>query len=62
MKKFNYCVGRYWNGKDGQVSVYAYGSEVHYGTMEDAIAFRDYVKQQSPEHNWKIFELSATDE
>jgi hypothetical protein len=59
MNEFNYCIGRYWNGKDGSISVYTYHTQVHYGTQEDANGFLEYVKSKSPEHDWKIFELKG---
>jgi hypothetical protein len=56
-EKFNYCVGRYWEGTTGALAVYAYGSQVHYDTKKDANAFLKYVKKQSPKHDYKIFRL-----
>ena len=44
--KFNYAVGRYWEGESGSVGCYAYGSEVHYGTVTEANNFLNYVKAQ----------------
>lgn len=54
---FNYCIGHYWKGEDGAISVYAYGKEVHYGSLSDATKFLEYVRGQSPDHNWTIFKL-----
>lgn len=56
-KKFNYCVGHYWEGSEGSIGCYAYGSEHFYGTEEDAKEFLEYVKEQSPDHKWKIFKV-----
>lgn len=60
-KKFNYAVGRYWEGDNGSVGCYAYGSEVHYGTMADARNFLAYVQSQkktkSEQKQYKIFQL-----
>ncbi len=54
-EKFNYCVGRPWEqeaGGDGEnLSIYAYHSEVHYGTLEEARDFREYVNNQTKEEN-----------
>ena len=59
--QFNYAIGSYWNGENGSVGCYAYGSEVHYGTMEDANKFLDYVKGQyktkAEKEKYKIFML-----
>ena len=56
--KINYVVGHYWDPPNsGQVSAYMYFSEVHYGTLKDAEEFLEYVQKQSPDHNWKIFQL-----
>ena len=57
-KKFAYAVGHYWDHKvKDSVGCYAYHSEVHSGTMEDAENFLKYVKEQSPDEDWKIFML-----
>ena len=60
-KKFNYAVGHYWEGESGSVGCYAYHSEVHYGTMEDAQNFLKYVQDQkktkAEKAKYKIFQL-----
>jgi hypothetical protein len=60
-KKFNYAIGSYWEGESGSVGCYAYGSEVHYGTMEDAQNFLAYVqskkKTKAERAKYKIFQL-----
>ena len=60
-KKFNYAVGHYWEGDSGSVGCYAYHSEVHYGTMEDANNFLEYVRSQkkttAEKAKYKIFQL-----
>ena len=60
-KKFNYAVGFYWEGDSGSVGCYAYHSEVHYGTMEDANNFLEYVRSQkktkAEKAKYKIFQL-----
>ena len=62
-KKFNYAVGFYWEGDSGSVGCYAYHSEVHYGTMEDAKNFLKYVQGQGAKEkkadrkDYKIFQL-----
>lgn len=55
--KFNFVVGHYWE-KDKQIGCYTYFSTNHYGTMEDANDYLEYVKGKSPEHDWKIFMLN----
>lgn len=54
-KQFNYCVGHYWKGDSGSIGCYAFGSEVHFGTKKQAKDYLEYVKQRSPEEDWKIF-------
>ncbi len=54
-KPFNYCVGH--EHDDGSIGCYTYHSEVHFGSAEDAEGFLKYVKRQSPEEKWKIYEL-----
>lgn len=56
-KKFNYAVGHYWENNSGSIGCYTYHSEVHFGLMKDAKNFLNYVKTQSPQHEWKIFQL-----
>jgi hypothetical protein len=60
-KKFNYAIGSYWEGESGSVGCYAYGNEVHYGTMEDAQNFLAYVqskkKTKAERAKYKIFQL-----
>jgi hypothetical protein len=60
-KQFNYAVGHYWEGESGSVGCYAYYSEVHYGTMEDAQNFLTYVQNQkktkAEKAKYKIFQL-----
>lgn len=60
-KKFNYAVGHYWEGESGSVGCYAYHSEVHYGTMEEANNFLEYVRSQkktkAEKAKYKIFQL-----
>ena len=60
-KQFNYAVGFYWEGESGSVGCYAYHSEVHYGTMEDAQNFLKYVQDQkktkAEKAKYKIFQL-----
>lgn len=58
---FNYGVGSYWNGESGSVGLYAYGSEIHHGTMEEANDFLKYVQSQQKtkvdKDKYKIFML-----
>lgn len=61
-KKFNYGVGFYWEGDSGSVGLYAYGSEIFYGTMEEAQNFRTYIENQTSgnpksQRKYKIFQL-----
>lgn len=56
-KRFAYAVGHYWDKDKDSVGCYTYHSEVHSGTMEEAENFLKYVKEQSPDEDWKIFML-----
>jgi len=58
---FNFCVGRPWpknpkNPSDTALNIYAYGSQIHHGTMANAEKFRDYVNAQTGEENF-IYKL-----
>lgn len=57
--KINYVIGHYWNPPQdtGSIGAYTYISEVQYGTLEDAKEFLEYVKEKSPDHDWRIFQL-----
>ena len=63
LKKFNYAVGHHWEEEAGSVGVYNYFGQVHYGTMEEAKDFLQYVKDKDKmepkkdRRNWKIFQL-----
>ncbi len=60
-EKFSYCVGRPWpanmSNPDGtHISVYAHQTQVQFGTMEDAKAFKEYVDGVTNEENF-IYKL-----
>lgn len=58
-EKFSYCVGTPWHPEDenSSICVYAYGSEVHHGTMEDAEGFKRYVEGQNKDKKYHIYKL-----
>ena len=63
-KKFTYAVGHYWEGESGSVGTYAYGSDLFFGTMEQAKSFLAYVQEQDKKEkkvadrrDWRIFQL-----
>jgi hypothetical protein len=62
-KKFNYAVGHYWESESGSVGTYAYGSDLFFGTMEQAKSFLAYVQEQDKKNkrvdrrDWRIFQL-----
>ena len=56
-KRFAYAVGHYWDKEKDSVGCYTYHNEVHSGTMEEAENFLKYVKEESPDRDWKIFML-----
>jgi len=60
-ERFNYCVGRPWphdlGNPDGKgIRTYAYGTQVHCGTLAEASAFLAYVNERTGEEN-KIYAL-----
>jgi hypothetical protein len=57
VKKFNYCVAHYWEDGGGQIGPYTYFNTIFFGTTDEANDFLEYVKQQSPEYDWKIFQI-----
>ena len=54
-ENFNYCVGRPLPNSNA-ISVYAYGTQVHSGTMAEAEEFRTYVNERTGEANF-IYKL-----
>lgn len=63
---FSFCVGRPWpvsptNPNGTAISVYAHGTQVQYGPMEHAKAFKEYVDQRTGEENF-IYRLVKIDE
>jgi len=61
--KFNYGVGRPWNINEphGSVGLYSYGSDIFYGTLSDAISFRDRCNadDERPEKGpYRIYQLT----
>jgi hypothetical protein len=61
----NYCIGRYWNGKDGPISVYAYGTQVHWGDNGDAEELLRYAREATGQDDWQVFTVvpqAAVDE
>ena len=61
-KQFNYAVGFYWEDESGAVGCYASGSEVFYGTMEEAKNFQTYCQSRpdnkgKDKRDYKIFQL-----
>lgn len=65
MKKgLNFCIGAYWN-EDIKESIGCYmlhGSEVFYSDLESAKNTLEYVKKQSPDKHWRIFEVKEYEE
>lgn len=62
IKEFNYAVGFYWEGGTGSVGCYASGSEVHYGSLEEARNFQTYCQNRDDnkgkyKRDYKIFQL-----
>jgi hypothetical protein len=61
-KQFMYGVGFYWEGDSGHVGLYASGSEIFYGTMEEAKNFQAYCQSRpdnkgKDKRQYKIFQL-----
>jgi hypothetical protein len=57
-EKFSFCVGRPWpkhlcsEPSEDNICVYAYGSQVHYGSMDDAQAMLSYVEERTGVENF----------
>ena len=60
VKRFNYVIAHPWENNPDSLAVYAYYTEVHYGTKEDAKELLEYVKRKSPCHDWKIYKIRSS--
>lgn len=62
MEKFNYVIARWWhpNTDDNRLCCYAYHNTVFHGTMEDAIATRDFIRGRVDDHadEYEIYKIS----
>ena len=54
---FNWCVACYWPNGNGSIGVYSFGTAVHFGTLKTAEVFLKYCKRQSPDKDWRIFQV-----
>jgi len=59
-QKANYVVAHRWEDSEA-IGCYAYFSEVHFGTVDEARQFKNYVKSKRPERDWKIFQVVETE-
>jgi hypothetical protein len=50
-QKFHYAIGKPWRGDEphGSIGFYTYGSEIFYGTLNEAIGMRDSFNEKSKE-------------
>lgn len=54
--QFNYCIGKPWEEGSNQLSIYALGAQVHYGTMEQAKSMRDGISKREGK-KYEIYRL-----
>jgi hypothetical protein len=63
VKQFNYVIARPWhpNGPSTSLCCYSYGATVFYGTMDDAINTRDFIRSRAGEHSdeYEIYEINS---
>lgn len=59
-QKANYVVAHYWDDSEA-IGCYAYFNEVHFGTVDQAQQFKNYVKSKRPDQDWKIFQIVETE-
>jgi len=65
-EQFSFCVGHPWSDEyphedDTNISVYAFGTQVHHGTMKDALRIREYVNKRTGKNNY-IYKLVQVSE
>jgi len=53
----NYVIGRYWDDTNHICAYMIHSAEVMSGTIEEAKQTLEYVKKNSPEKDWRIFQL-----
>ena len=57
-KKFLFCIAKPWKKEEpDNLCIYAYGTQVHYGTMENAEGLLEYVHGQG-NTDYKIYRLT----
>lgn len=56
--KFNYVIGKPWYNNSNQLNIYAYGSEVFYGTMKDAKNTLEFINGRDDNGPNKIYIIS----
>lgn len=50
MEQFNYVIARKWFNDSDQLNCYTYHNTVFFGTLEDAIEQRDFIRGRAEEH------------
>ena len=62
MDKFNYVIARKWfpNTEDNRLNCYTYHNTVFYGTIEEAIESRDFMRDRADVHanEFEIYKIS----
>lgn len=62
-KEINYVIGRYYDEDETEIETYMFcGTEVHFGTIEDAKERLDYLTKTSKDQGLQIFKLVELEE
>lgn len=59
-EKFNFCIAS--TNKDNSIDLYSIYNPNFFGTKHNAIQTLEYIKEQSPNKNWKIFKIIELEE
>ena len=56
-KYFHYVIAHTWPESPEDLSIYTYYQETQKGTMDAARKFLEYVRVNSPKHDWAIYKV-----
>lgn len=61
MEKFNYVIARKWYNDKPQLNCYTYHNTVFFGTLEDAIEQRDFIRGRADQFadEFEIYKIDS---
>ncbi|GGA93102.1 hypothetical protein [Puia dinghuensis] len=58
MDEFNYVIAQPWGEESQTLKVYTYGTTVFYGSLDQATALRDLIRENTGDDKWGIHKVS----